>query len=76
MQQYLSWEILWGLGLILLFAGLVYGYLRTARRTPKERAATEEATRELYKRPERYRRRTREDINRALEEERREDPRA
>jgi uncharacterized protein YneF (UPF0154 family) len=54
MSQYFSWEMLWGVGVVLLFVGIAYGYFRSSRRTPKERAVTEEATREMQEHPRRY----------------------
>lgn len=50
----LSWEMLWGLGALLLLAGLVYGFTQYKRRNRANDAVTEAATRAEYSDPEGY----------------------
>jgi hypothetical protein len=62
MQQFFAWETIYVAGAILLFAAIAWGFWRARRRTPREKAVTEAATKELYEHPERYEERTREQL--------------
>ena len=50
----MSWEILYPIGTVLLFAGIAWGFWRAKQRTPREKAITEVATNELYRHSDRY----------------------
>lgn len=47
----LSWELAFGLGAFALLAAIAYGMLRARRRTPEERRAQEQRTRDIYDHP-------------------------
>lgn len=53
-------EILYGVGMIIILACLAWGVFRNRQQTTHEKAVTEEATREEYKRPETYARKEQE----------------
>ena len=48
MQTFLSWEMLYVLGTVLLALGLVYGIVNYYTRNRRNDALTEDATREQY----------------------------
>jgi flagellar biosynthesis/type III secretory pathway M-ring protein FliF/YscJ len=48
----LSWELLIGVGVVLLLAALIYATLRASRATPREEAASEAATKAQYDHPD------------------------
>ena len=48
MQTFLSWEMLYVLGTVLLALGLVYGIVSYYTRNRRNDALTEDATREQY----------------------------
>lgn len=50
----MSWEILFGVGVVLLFGALVYGFTQYKTRNKANDAVTEEATRQLREDPEGY----------------------
>jgi len=50
----MSWEILFGVGALVLAGALVYGVWRNQTRNRANDAVTESATREEYDRPETY----------------------
>ena len=50
----LSWEMLFGVGALLLLAALVYGMWQYQTRNRANDRITEEATREEYSRPDSY----------------------
>lgn len=50
----LSWELLYGLGALALFAALLYGVIQYKRRNRANDPLTEEATRQEYNHPEGY----------------------
>ncbi len=50
----LTWEIAWPLGALALFIALAYGAWSYHTRNRANDRITEEATRELYSRPETY----------------------
>ena len=47
-------EIVYGIGVVVLAVGLIYGILQYKARNRKNDAITEEATREQYAHPETY----------------------
>jgi hypothetical protein len=42
-------EWIWGIAIVILAAAVAYGVMQSRRRTPTERATTEQATREAYR---------------------------
>lgn len=52
----LTWELLYGLGALLLAGAVAYGLLRNRGRNKANDAITERATREEYHHPDRYER--------------------
>jgi hypothetical protein len=51
MSVYPLW--IWIVGVVLLGGAIAYGILRTGRRNGRERALSENATKELYRREDR-----------------------
>jgi hypothetical protein len=50
----MAWEILFGVGALLLLAALVYGMIAYKTRNKANDRITEAATREEYRHPNRY----------------------
>ena len=48
------WEIAYALGAIVLVAAMVYGVIQSGRRKAANEPITEQATKELYQRPDAY----------------------
>lgn len=71
----MSWEILYPIGTLLLFLGIAWGFWRSKRRTPREKAIAEVATEEQYKHPDRYVAGTRRALDTEAEKAKREDKR-
>lgn len=69
--MYFSWEILWPIGTLLLGLAVAWGIWRGRRRSRREREITEAATDELFHHPERYDRRTHDQLENEAEEEQR-----
>ena len=67
----MSWEILYAIGALLLLFGIAWGFWRSKRRTPREKAVTEVATSELYRHPDRYEAGEREALDREAEKAKR-----
>lgn len=57
-----TWELAWPPGTLALFLALIWGFLRYRTRSPREKAITETATREQYKRSDTYQATTRDDL--------------
>lgn len=47
----MAWELAYPIGAVLLAGALLFGVLRLRKRTPRERAASEAAARQVYEEP-------------------------
>ena len=56
----------YGLGTLILGLAMYWGVVSYQRRNPANKAVTEDATRELYKNPERYEDRTKAELEKKL----------
>lgn len=65
----LSWEILYPIGTLLLFIGIIWGVIQSRRVSKRERKITETATHELYRHPEEYEEGLREELEEASRRE-------
>jgi hypothetical protein len=65
----MAWEIVYPLGALLLFIAIAYGVVQSRRRSRREKAITETATRELYEHPARYESETHEALEEAAKRE-------
>jgi hypothetical protein len=65
----MSWEVIYPIGAFLLLLGIAWGFWRSKRRSSREKAITEVATNEMYRRPDRYVAGTRNALDREAEKE-------
>ena len=52
----MSFEILFGVGIVILFAAIAWAAYRSSQRTNAARRVTDKAARELHEHPEQYER--------------------
>lgn len=50
----MAWEIVYPIGAVLLLLGIAWAVWRNSRRSPREKAISEAAAREMQKHPESY----------------------
>ena len=50
----MAWELVWGIGVLVLLAVMVWGATQYARRNKANDPLTEKATREEYSHPDTY----------------------